>query len=356
MIPLWFIHAGVAMPSTRLATFIHISDLHFGRLHAASGDAAYSQLATQVYSNQNWLDGLLGHHGRALKELHAFVSDLKKTEPDLRLIVSGDLSRCGHNDELDLARKYIDARIDLNPPLGNMVGLRLGEPILVIPGNHDQWGGTQSPFGNGASNYTTHFPRPMPFIHTVPLGNGKRIVFIGIDSDADVAPRSLMRTLAIGAFESQLNALNKLLPPRPADEFRVLLIHHSWSQRGATLRMAPASKWALENFIYYQQISALLCGHSHLALLQPFQARSGLNVRDVHELRAGSTAQLDAVPPHWRTVNHQLPVKPGWTANTLLVHRIFDNSGAMEWDTETWIRGKRGFKPLPSAGHAFALV
>jgi hypothetical protein len=344
----------MATQRDRLATFLHISDLHFGKIDPATGDAEYSALATQTYSNFNSrFDGLLGHHGRALKELHAFAARLKKDEPDLRLIVSGDLSRCGDNHELRLARDYIEARIDITPPLNNLIGLRLGERARVIPGNHDQWGGTQSPFGSSPSTYGTQFPSVLPSVQRIPLANGKSIAFIEVDSDADVQPLSWKRVFALGAFESQLKKLN-WLPAKSPDEVRVLLIHHSWDQ-APDLRMANGSKWTLGHFLHTHQISAMLCGHSHIPLLKTFQARAGLHLRDVHELRSGSTTQLDVVPQHWKTWRNKLPAKPNWHANTLLVHRVYQRGAAMEWKTETYARGKFGFKPLPGQTLNFPL-
>lgn len=342
-------------PRERLATFLHISDLHFGEL-AANGDAEISPLAAQIYSKLDWFDGLLGHHGLALKELHKFVAGLRKREPQVRLIVSGDLTRCGHGEELELARDYIAARIDINPPLQNRIGLRFGEPMLVIPGNHDQWGGTPSPFGTGASLYGVVFRQTLPFVQRIQLKHGKSVLFIGIDSDADVPPLSRRRTLAIGAFERELAKLNPLLPPKTPDENRILLIHHSWKQQGYKLRMARASKWALGHFMYSHQISAMLSGHSHEAWLEDFDAKAGLMVRKFHELRSGSTTQLNVVPPHWKNFMRKVPVRPKWLANTLLVHRIYQCGAAMEWETETYARQKSGFKLLAGPPEIVPLI
>lgn len=339
----------------RLATFVHISDLHFGKLDPVTGDAEYSPLAGQTYRNFQRFDGLLGHHGHALKELHKFVADLRKREPDIRLIVSGDLTRCGHGEELELARDYIRSRIDINPTLQNLIGLRFGERVLVIPGNHDQWGGTPTPLGTGAALYGAVFHQTLPFFQSISLRNGKSVSFIGIDSDADVTALSRRRIFAIGAFQSELTKFDPPLPTKSPDEFRVVLIHHSWHQ-GPKLRIAKGSKWALGHFMYTNQISAMLCGHSHVPLLNKFQTQVGWRVRDVHELRSGSSTQLDVVPAHWKTWLNNLPAKPKWSANTLLVHRIYQCGSAMEWETETHMRQKRGFKPITGSGVTFPLV
>jgi 3',5'-cyclic AMP phosphodiesterase CpdA len=127
------IMAGTKPGRKLLATFVHISDIHIGEIDPASSDAKTSRLAAQAYSNTPWLDGLLGHHGRALHELDDFIVGMRTKEPDLHLIVSGDMSRFGAPSELADARKYFKDEIDISPPNGNDVGLRFGEQMLVIP-------------------------------------------------------------------------------------------------------------------------------------------------------------------------------------------------------------------------------
>jgi hypothetical protein len=326
-----------------LAAFVQISDLHIGKIDPASGDADISWAAAQLYSNTPWLDGLLGHHGRALRELAEFVEGLKISDPGLRLIVSGDLSRFGGRRELALARSYIEDKIDTAPPRKRMVGLRLGEQSLVIPGNHDQWGGTAGPGGVLGPNYSAVFSRPLPFIEEVALGNRTRIVFLCVDSDANVTRLSPNRVLAIGAFQTQLDDLNKLLHTKRADEFRIVLIHHSWEQSGKILRMADASKAALAQFMYNNEVSAMLCGHSHKALLQDFMATTPGGDSKVYELRAGSTTQHDQVPLKWISLMRNRPLR-NWNANSLLVHRVYAENARVMWKTDPYARGPRGFK------------
>ena len=100
---------------TLLATFVHISDIHIGEIDAANGDARTSPAAAKVYSNFPWLDGLLGHSGRALHELDHFVASVRASEPDARLVVTGDLSRFGASGELRDAHDYLHGQIDLAP-------------------------------------------------------------------------------------------------------------------------------------------------------------------------------------------------------------------------------------------------
>jgi hypothetical protein len=343
----------------KLATFVHVSDLHIGDIDPVNGDALVSPLAATVFSNTRWMDGLLGHHGRALQDLAAFFVHLQHEKEEAKLIVTGDYSRCGSNSELQLAADFIQSHIDLNPPLQNFVGLGLGPQKLSIPGNHDQWGGSFQPLGGTPSQYHTVFPRPLPFLENVQLSNGKRIVFICIDSDADVSAWSSNRARAIGSFQNELSKLQSRLPIKSPNDIRILLVHHSWDQQGWTLRMDKPSKDALAQFLYSYEISAILTGHSHAPLLQPFTASSSAGRCGVHELRSGTTTQHDVIPLKWRTLMNRRPQRQPqhkWWLNTLLVHRLYQTTlGGMEWESKVYTRGRRGFKPLGVGDLTFPL-
>src|ERR1041384_6475584 len=87
----------------RLATFMHVSDLHFGTLDLSSLNAA----------NAWWmrfpiLDGFLGHSERALFRLDQRFAELKKTE-QARPIITGDLTTCGKDSEFQLFDDYAGA-------------------------------------------------------------------------------------------------------------------------------------------------------------------------------------------------------------------------------------------------------
>jgi 3',5'-cyclic AMP phosphodiesterase CpdA len=335
------IMAGTKPGRKLLATFVHISDIHIGEIDPASSDAKTSRLAAQAYSNTPWLDGLLGHHGRALHELDDFIMGMRTKEPDLHLIVSGDMSRFGAPSELVDARKYIKDEIDISPPNGNDVGLRFGEQMLVIPGNHDQWGGTAGPGGAAGSRYSTVFSGALPFIQSVALDKTKRIVFLGVDSDADVTRLSLKRVLAIGAFQSQLQKLQASLRTKRDGEFRIL-------------RMDDASKGALEQFMVDNQVSAMLCGHSHRPLLNSFTATAMHGKGTVYELRCGSTTQHDTVPLKWKTLLQNRPAR-NWEPNTLIVHRVYQDPAAVTWRAELHARGAGGFEHVSQWDKEFPL-
>jgi hypothetical protein len=329
----------------RLQTFVHISDLHVGDIDPRSGDAQVSAAAGYIYQNFTYLDGLLGHHGRALKELEEFCAKFTEREGPFELLVTGDFTRCGAASEISTVKGFFTSRIDLNPPSGNWVGLSLGAvPSASITGNHDQWGGSNHPRGGGPLAARALAPIDMPFVLKYPLANGRRLLLAGIDTDADISPRGVKRVLAIGSFQNQLVALEQKLPPSERGDIRVLMAHHSMARTNLTLRMDAASKAALGAFLADHGFSIVLSGHTHEQLFStmPVTASGGATT-NIEELTCGSTTQHDQVPYNWRSVVGKLPTR-SWPPNTLLVHRIMGLPGATTWETEAYVRvnGKFG--------------
>jgi predicted phosphodiesterase len=330
---------------TRLATFLHISDLHIGEFEAITGDSKISPLAARVLNNLPIFDGLLGHHAAALRHLEDFSANLLAEEPDCMLIVSGDLSRYGDYRELRSARALIESSVDIAPPLREQVGLYFHSAACLIPGNHDHWAGVATPIGAAPSDYSAVFfdqPTPSEYVLDLRDEEGMKLRFIRINSDADIQPNSLNRLLAKGHFTSELNVLSASLPARPDNEIRVLMIHHSRSHAGRVLAMTRASKQALDEFLKSKGISVMLTGHTHapVARLHNIRGTSG-----VHELGAGSTTQFDVLPFKWK-VRLRNPHQLGWHPNTLMVHRIALKDGQPWWETETCQRFPNGFMPV----------
>ena len=329
---------------TRLATFLHISDLHIGEFETISGDCKISPLAANVLNNMPIFDGLLGHHAAALRHLDDFSAELRAGEPDCCLIATGDLSRWGTFLELWSARDFLLSCVDIAPPFREDGGLHFADDCLIIPGNHDHWAGVAPPVGAAPSEYPNVYPdHPTPSDHRLRLlPGGTRIRFIQVNSDADMRANSLSRLLAKGHFVSELNALSASLPAKPDGEIRVMLIHHSRSHAGRTLAITRSSKRALDQFLAVQNIDVMLTGHTHapIARLHNVAGTSG-----VHELGAGSTTQFDVLPYKWK-LRLRDPQQLGWHPNTLMVHRIHLRDGQIWWVTDTCQRFPNGFRPV----------
>jgi len=324
-----------------LTTLLHISDLHIGSIDPTTGDAAISPAVQLGLDNFPLFDGLLGHRARALHDLAEFVEGLRASDEKFQILVTGDLRRNGDAHELALARRYFESEIDLSPPNGRYVGLYTGGDTLTIPGNHDHWAGISLPIGATPSNYFHYFIRSLPAIRNIPLGSkGHVLTLIDIDSDADVPPNSIQRAFARGSFRSQLLTLDKVLGPKGELEVRVLVVHHAPTWTSFGLAMTASSKRELDRFLLQHEIRVILCGHTHEASMRRLYAGD----RECWECGAGSATQFDTVPLKWqRRLRRQAKaiLKP----NSLMLHRIFDVDGRLEWLATTYIRTRtRGFR------------
>jgi hypothetical protein len=191
------------------------------------------------------------------------------------------------------------------------------------------------------------FPN-LPFTYSLPAFDetGHFLRFLGIDTDADLGPFG--RLLARGDFGSQLHILDSMLPPPESTEIRVLLLHHSrmfgeplWNSQ---LSMFDAARRALDEFLVRHNIKVILCGHTHFARVEEFRAeQSNGQTLDVLECCCGTTTQRDYVPPTWRTFWRKWPV---WrfSPNSLLVHRLIEEDGMINWRTEQYVRKSGGFE------------
>ena len=206
---------------------------------------------------------------------------------------------------------------------------------LAIPGNHDHWPGTGRVLGRSSGALGKHFSG-LPWIRRLPLGPDRILTFAAIDSDADVLPWSNARALGRGHFQTQLAALDVLLPRPAPGEVRVLLMHHSPWLRKFHLGITRSSRAALMAFLPRHGFRVILCGHIHLARAHLQECAHGL----VLEARCGSTTQRDCIPVGGTTSRHGIP------HNTLIVHRLDeDDEGALTWHSELYRHGLKGFEP-----------
>jgi predicted MPP superfamily phosphohydrolase len=336
--------------SVRLATFIQISDLHFGDidLNSQNKDAVLSALTSALASNTGpiW-DGLLGHCHHSLVRLEQIHAKLRQQENAV-LIVTGDLTAYGAETQFDTAAEFLGGLL-MPPKVASPIGLRQKEwRTNSIPGNHDHWSGKPIIFGGPTPGLAKYFP-VLPAIIRHQLPSGQFITFLRLDSDADVNPYWSNRFLARGCFTTQLHALASKLPIAQKMEIRVLLVHHSYTASGAALAMTPLSKAALNDFIIDHAISVLLCGHIHqppfaVALTATHLQQS----RAFMEARSGTTTQISTLPLYWRTVFQNRPLRPRHWPNSLLIHRLFlEEDGSIEWEVETRLENSLEFGFVP---------
>jgi hypothetical protein len=321
----------------RLATFVHVSDLHFGHTDPKTRDSQAIALASKF----SIFDGLLGHSYKSLVRLEQ-VFDKFRREESASLIVTGDLTTVGDADEFLTASEYLGDV--LRPPKGAYVGLRQRDWLRrAVPGNHDHWPGVPKIFGGPTAALAKTFGT-LPQSTMMSLPSGHRIHFLRIDSDADVWPYGASRLFARGSFRSQLQNLSATLTVPAQGEIRVLLLHHSFAYAGATLSMNSSSRKALNDFIVNHNIAVLLCGHVHqppsVSVLKASHLMQSLSFL---EARCGTTTQVSTLPYDASTLLNNRPVRPDHWPNSLLVHRVLLDSGTLVWETEIHLERSTGF-------------
>jgi hypothetical protein len=325
----------------RLATFVHISDLHFGDIDPNTGDIIQDTKPSRIMASISCFDGLLGHSNKALARFEKFFTQIRQDE-NAQLIITGDLTCVGKPEQFSTADEYL--RDKLLPPKGNYLGLSVTDwKARTVPGNHDQWPGNKTIFGGPTSAFTTNFPT-LPFVSSpLQFAGGQQLQFIGINTDADVSPIGWKRMMARGSFCSQLVTAAQLMGVPDKMTIRVLLLHHSRAHQGRTLRIESASCKALDAFIVEQDISVLLSGHTHAPHVKPFRTTHQGRTIEALEARCGTTLQTDVIPFDWKTIFGNRPNRE-LLLNTLLVHRLLEEDGKIIWRTETYTRTPFGFE------------
>ena len=337
------------MPERRLATFVHISDLHLDDPEPGTGSGEVPEL----WRLSKWFNGFFGHHYKACTALESIYFDLHEDE-DATLLFTDDLTAHGRPTQFELGRDFLGGRAAFRT---NRVGLI--DPDWrdrAIPGNHDQWPG----WPGGPWIWGWPSPELGPTYHDchriqdIHLGN-VLLRLLSIDTDDQVGPFSPARLLAQGRFEQQLQELNQELEEHgpPGDrEVRVLLMHHGPSHRGR-LRIGEVldpSRTALLGLLHQHQVRVVLSGHTHYPRVVREHARAQDGMVRYLDAMCGTTTQRVILPSHWdseRDQRRQDALRP----NTLLVHRLVEDEGALWWTAETWVympKSSQRFRPTTS--------
>jgi hypothetical protein len=320
--------------------YLHISDLHLGLCQPPHLDAPLPRFGKWL----KWLKGQWGHHYLALQRLAEFYEQLVKQEKHVQVILSGDATAFGKPDEFNNAHNFITAQLH-----GVGMGAR---NYASIPGNHDHWPGSGRIVGRPTIGLSKYFPPPRApsWVGLLPAVQPFRLTLIQINTDADVYSYSRGRVMARGKFHNQIAFLDRHLPPKAADEKRILLLHHSMlldrPHYKAPLSIKHRSAGALEQAIVRHGIGVLMCGHTHaLADVISFTAAApNLAKQGVIECRCGTTTQRDQIPSHYRTPTGQWPAWP-LDQNSLLVHRFEVDHGNLVIVSQAFVLTNIGFTP-----------
>jgi Calcineurin-like phosphoesterase len=318
----------------RLKTYLQISDLHFV-------DPVQRVLVDPWLRYVPGLAGFVGLHEPPLRYLKSTLRRLQASEPDVELVVTGDLTACGSSDEFRAAENYLAT----SGKARHWLGLNCKDwKELSIAGNHDFWPGIRfQSLGFRNRSVRRLFPKDAHITPSIVTPRGRSVVFLHLNSDADVRPFSPERAYACGSFRGALTELEKQMVHRDSNEIRVLLIHHSLQYQGSQVNLTPtrwvpvgvaltlkhltiddASLAGLVRFITKFDIRVILTGHVH----HPFFVGSingyvpGLG-HEVLEACCGTTTQRPLVH-----AGQPIP-------NSLIIHRLEeDDLGGLHWRSD----------------------
>ena len=267
------------------------------------------------------LSGYFGHCGRALRYLNEEVVRIRAEEPNSLLLVTGDLTAYAAKDQFETALAYLHDQITLSQ--GRKLGLQLGrDAVKMIPGNHDQWSGKEAQkltdlvmYGGPSGEFRNTFPAMPVVLVEQPLSKDRKLVIVGIDTDAGLSASSPDRFLARGSFVHQLDQAEDLLDDDGEKQLRVLMLHHSRMHRHKLVcGIDRKSQTALEQFIRRHRISVLLTGHVHVCDSEVETVRHENSKWWLYESRCGTTTQRSSAPLGCPDMKLQ--------PNSFLVHRI----------------------------------
>jgi 3',5'-cyclic AMP phosphodiesterase CpdA len=147
------------------------------------------------------------------------------------------------------------------------------------------------------------------------------------------------------------------LPAFADKEIRVLCMHHSPTYVGTarslrSLEVDNTSRQRLARFIIDNRISVVLCGHLHSPpFVQQELAKTSTKQRLFLEARCGSTSQAKPsdLLPSIKSKLRSLGILPSERTNSLLIHRVIERNGRVEWETEINLLYPGKFAKPPSA-------
>lgn len=203
-------------------SLVHLSDLHFG------GVADLAQI----------------------EAVEALVPDL---EPDA-VVLSGDLTQRARHGEFQRARAIVRE-------------LGRAAPVYVLPGNHDVqwWRRPFIPFGS-AAKYGKYRQYLGPEL--VPTLELPGLVVAGVLTSHGVAWGSLtprLRDIAVKGHlpKAEIDRVTEVFRRAPADQARVLVLHHNVLRGGLSQRMGLARWGIAQRRIVASGADVVLCGHDH---------------------------------------------------------------------------------------------
>ncbi|HET9799387.1 MAG TPA: metallophosphoesterase [Gemmatimonadaceae bacterium] len=168
--------------------------------------------------------------------------------------ISGDLSQRARSGEFQRARVFIKKAERVSK-------------VICIPGNHDvQWWKAPLGIGDGSQMYATY--RRYISEELQPVLRMPGVTFAGLNTSHGVVRESLTWNLRdisiIGAVRrAQLDRLRRVFAESPADDVRVVVMHHNPVKGELSRRHGLKDTKRVLGAFADMAVDLVLCGHDH---------------------------------------------------------------------------------------------
>lgn len=218
---------------------VHLSDLHISEHLLRTPDSHFK------------LPHRYGHDVQIFLALDAF---LRNTDWDI-LAITGDLTRIGNSESFEIVRNWLENKINIgNIEVGQQLSARTNRHYVVIPGNHDRFGGGLDQ--GSLDKYHNEFDPIRPGTTKEIDIRGQRVRFHLFDSSWEKGG------FAIGKIYDQ-----DLVPRQTADDvIEIGLLHHHFIQAPSHQRESGTE---LDNsaevaaFMLNSNFNGVMFGHTH---------------------------------------------------------------------------------------------
>lgn len=266
-------------------------------------------------------------------------------DASLHVIVSGDLSVAGTEQQLAIANAFIRSKISISRLGGlyGVMGLNIpGDLLGVVPGNHDHWGGNRAALCQYNYNIFDKYFRFTPWAKTwTSCDDNFQLDVFGVDSNSGLCStnnRYFKGVLAKGCISNteftELERKLKVSYARKAPTVRAIICHHSIHYQGGlagAMELEDSSRSKLLRLSAKYHVAAILTGHTHDSHKRIYQhSDQNGNIWETRELRCASTLS-------W-SENSREEKESGF-----LFHRITRSSANCAcWQWDTWRFGWTG--------------
>ncbi|MBL0940489.1 MAG: metallophosphoesterase [Gemmatimonadaceae bacterium] len=195
------------------------------------------------------------HCGRSFVSAHMEAAlDVATTERWNAIVVSGDLSQRARIREFVAARALLDR-------------LAVQAPLLVVPGNHDTawW---HAPFGWGTASRLHEHYRQYINQDVEPVLRLPGLTIAGLNSSQGMLPAALTwypRDWRVkgGLSLDQIHAVREKLAASPADDLRVLAVHHNVVRGRLSNRWGMSRPQITMDALAALDVDVVCSGHDH---------------------------------------------------------------------------------------------